>query len=58
LADAVVKDGSSVVGKQSFNINLDANADFELMIHFMGSSMGASVQESILEAMITKAYVA
>jgi hypothetical protein len=56
LAAAVVKDGSSVAGKQSFNINLDATADFELMIHFMGTSMGTTVQESIVEAMITKAY--
>jgi hypothetical protein len=58
LAAAVVKDGSSVAGKQSFNINLDATADFELMIHFMGTSMGTTVQESIVEAMITKAYAA
>jgi len=58
LGAAVVKDNtSSVAGKQSFNINLDANAaDFELMIHFMGTSMGSSVQDSILEAMITRAY--
>jgi hypothetical protein len=58
VANAVVKDGSSVAGKQSFNINLDATADFELMIHFMGTSMGTTVQESIVEAMITKAYAA
>jgi hypothetical protein len=57
VANAVVKDtASSVAGKQSFNINLDATADFELMIHFMGTSMGTTVQESIVEAMITKAY--
>ena len=60
LENAVVKDtASSVAGKQSFNIDLDATATgFELMIHFMGTSMGTTVQESIVEAMITKAYAA
>jgi len=60
LENAVVKDtASSVAGKQSFNIDLDATATgFELMIHFMGTSMGTTVQESIVEAMITKAYPA
>ena len=57
VATAVSKDTtSSVAGAQSFKINLDANADIDLRIHFMGVSVGTTYEESLVEAMITKAY--
>ena len=57
LIDAVVEDQThSVAGAKSFKINLDANNDFDLMIHFMGVTAVTPITETLVEAMITKAY--